>query len=193
MTKRVAVFDFDGTLVEGDSLWPFLVALRGKPATVIAYAIAILSVGLGLAAGEDKRTYIKDRVLRTLLHDVTPEQIQDAVKHLLHWRRWKQDVVDKLRAQKAAGCEIVIASGGLSVYLPQLLKGLPYDRLICSEMEWWDGRTTGYMKRNCVRQNKAQCVAEDLKANGPYEESWGYGNLPHDRAMLDLVDNRTII
>lgn len=40
--RIVAVFDFDGTLVAGDSLWPFLVRAAGRvwASTALAEAVA---------------------------------------------------------------------------------------------------------------------------------------------------------
>jgi phosphoserine phosphatase len=94
----------------------------------------------------------------------------------------------------AKGHTIVIASGGLDLYLPALVKDLPPCAVICTEMEIKDGIITGEMTNgNCVRQRKAELVAAYMAAHGPFDASWGYGNFPHDLPMLELVKYRTIV
>ena len=74
------------------------------------------------------------------------------------------------------------------------MQDLPHDAIICTQIEVKDGAVIGTMVRgNCVRQRKAELVEEYLERNGPFAESWGYGNLPHDLPMLDLLKHRVII
>ena len=44
-----------------------------------------------------------------------------------------------------------------------------------------------------MRDEKARRVAEWLAQNGPFSEVWGYGNRPHDLAMLALTDHPNVI
>ncbi|NTU76734.1 MAG: haloacid dehalogenase-like hydrolase, partial [Alphaproteobacteria bacterium] len=80
------------------------------------------------------------------------------------------------------------------VYLSALLEKVPYDALICTRLQAKDDVLTGLMESgNCVRQRKAELVAAYLAAHGPFAESWGYGNLPHDLPMLALVQHKIIV
>lgn len=195
-SRKIAIFDFDGTLVKGDSLWPFLVAVAGWRRAGAAFARAL---GDAVRPGRktedvDRRTLFKRRLLAQILTGRDLASLQPAREAIKAWPRWNEAVVARLRAHKAEGCHILVASGGLDLYLPDLLAGLPVDTLICTQMDVRDGVLTGAMRQgNCVRAEKARRVAAWLTEHGPFEESWGYGNLPHDVPMLELVQRRVII
>jgi HAD superfamily phosphoserine phosphatase-like hydrolase len=196
----IAVFDFDGTLVESDSFWPFLGFVAGWPRT----AAALLG-GLALFASRylrdkndpalaDHRTFLKAHLLSTLLAGRTVSQLAPSVEKLRGWRHWKENIRQELLRHHAAGHHVVIASGGLDLYLPGLLRDLPHHALICTQMGVKDGVVTGEMiSGNCVRLRKAELLADYMAKNGPFAESWGYGNLPHDLPMLNLLKHRVIV
>ncbi len=190
----VAVFDFDSTLVKGDSLWPFLVAVAGWPQAIVSLLAALLRLTFRLRSRTDARTYIKDQLLWMVLAGQRESDLARAVARMRRWPRWIAPSLRALKEHYAAGHHIVIASGGLDIYLPALLKNVPYHALICTEMEVVNGTVTGRSSTgNCVRASKAARVARYLKSLGPLEDSWAYGNLPHDLPMMRLVQHRVIV
>lgn len=194
----LAVFDFDNTLVRGDSLWPFVVAVVGLPAAVAAMAEGIARAAVA-DADVDKRTRIKEVFLRRTLARQTPAAILHTAARIHHWPRWKAPIMARLHAHYQSGHHVVIASGGLDLYLPSLLSDIPYHALICTKMaSKADGSLTGEMlSPNCVRANKAALVKQYIDdyeiRHTAFADSWGYGNLPHDLPMLALVKNRVIV
>lgn len=88
---------------------------------------------------------------------------------------------------------MVIASGGLDLYLPTVLKAVPYDELICTRAEVTGALTGAMVGGNCVRARKAAMVQDWLDRHGRFEDSWGYGNAPHDLPMMALMKNRVVI
>ncbi len=190
VSKTVAIFDFDNTLVKGDSLWPFLVAVAGWRRCVFALLGAVV---FGFASGKDKRTSIKEYLLSHLIAGRRVDDLSRAIEKLKAWPK-KREAFNELVKHHESGHRIVIASGSLNLYMPSLLEGFPYDDLLCTQMEVIDGVITGKMiSGNCVRLRKAELVDEYLKLNGPFDDSWGYGNAPHDLPMLDLVKHRVVV
>jgi HAD superfamily phosphoserine phosphatase-like hydrolase len=196
----VAVFDFDHTLILGDSLWPFLIYVAGWPRALVALAEAALLFAVRYAKNKgdpalaDWRTFIKARLLRRLLAGRRVDMLGPATEKLHAWCAWNKPVRQALLDHYARGHSIVIASGGCDLYLSDLLKDLPPHTLICTAVEVRDGVITGGMPSgNCVRQGKAEMLARYLAANGPFAESWGYGNFPHDVPMLALLQHRVIV
>lgn len=194
----LAVFDFDGTLVENDSFFPFLGFIAGWPQTALAFSEALaLFASRRLQkdpAAEDHRTFIKARMMERLLAGKPVDAILPAVSRLRGWRRWKESVRTELLRHHAAGHHIVIASGGLDLYLPHLLDDVPHHAIICTQVGIADGKITGAMvSGNCVRARKAERIAEYMARHGPFAESWGYGNLPHDLPMLGLMKHRIVV
>jgi HAD superfamily phosphoserine phosphatase-like hydrolase len=194
----VAVFDFDHTLIRGDSLWPFLACLAGWPRAFAALTEAVFLFIIRYLkkdpATADRRTFIKARLLRRLLGGRNPNSLVAAIEKLQIWCAWNEPIRQKLLDHYGKGHRIVVASGSLDLYLPALLKELPAHDLICTEVEIKNGAVTGAMPAgNCVRARKADMLKTWLAANGPFEESWGYGNFPHDLPMLNLLDHRIIV
>jgi HAD superfamily hydrolase (TIGR01490 family) len=196
----LAVFDVDDTLIKGDSFMPYLYHLRGRFKTMYALAASAIAYFRERPADHivDMRTFLKDQLMRRLLKGVSVTDSNDAAEKLRIWRQWYAPMRDKLMDHYAKGHHIVIASGGLDLYLPEILKDITYHALICTEVGHEGGVITGQMTNgNCVRERKAELVSEYINAyvskNGPIGESWGYGNYPHDVPMLQLVKHRVLV
>lgn len=189
--KTIAVFDYDGTLAASDSFWPFLVAVAGWPKALTALFLSLASAAT--ANKGEGRSALKEQMIRRLLTGVRIDELPPAIDKVKKWSR-ELPTAKQLREHYSAGHHVVIASGSLDVYLPHLLGNLPHHALICTELETTDGAITGKTPNgNCVRERKAQRVAKYIAENGPFDESWGYGNMPHDLPMLNLMKNRVIV
>lgn len=189
--KGVAFFDFDGTLVKGDSLIPYLGYAAGWPRMLWAFAQALLKPD---RAQPDYRSGVKAELLRRTLKGIPYEQARAAAKKLAPLRIWKPLAHEALLRHKADGLAVVVATGALELYIHQLIDELPVDLVIASEMEVKDGILTGEMQGgNCVRQEKARRVDAYLKTHGPFDVTYGYGNAPHDLPMLALLDHQTVV
>ena len=188
----IAVFDFDDTLVASDSMWPFLVAMAGWPRTFFSLIVALLRYAVKRPG--NIRTFVKDHLIRDLLKGYEVDDLIPAIELLQSWQKPIEATMEALRDHHARGHHIVIASGGLDLYLPALLENVPHDALICTTIEVKDGIVTGRMVAgNCVRERKAELVAAYIEQHGPFMSSWGYGNLPHDLPMLNLMKHRVIV
>lgn len=190
MTRAIAVFDFDGTLVTGDSLPSFVACCTGWPRTLLtAFAAALVT-----CRAADRRTAFKALWLRWSFRNFPLAKIPPALGRLRGKLRWIEQTRARLHWHKARGDVIVVASGGLDLYLPFILADAPPDHLLCTGMEAVNGRLTGAMRHgNCVREEKARRVAELLAKLQPHGEVWAYGNAPHDLPMLNLADHKTLI
>jgi len=195
--RRVAIFDFDDTLVLGDSFFPFLGLVAGKGRTWWALICALSAYALRVARDDKSislRTFVKGYLLKSLLAGRKREDMRHAAKKLRAWRKDNDPVIKKLREHAARGDTVVVASGGLDLYLPELLSDLPCDVLICTDIGVKDGIVSAEMiNGNCVRLRKAERIRKWLEENGPFDESFGYGNYPHDLPMMDLVKHRIIV
>lgn len=194
--RSIAVFDFDHTLILDDSFWSYLGLAVGWPATILAFlkAIGALLVTQQHDKLLDIRTFFKAQLLERLLKGRTLSDFEVPSHRLRQRLRWNEPILKKLLEHAASGHRIVIASGGLSLYLPLLLKEIPHEALLCTEVGVNNGVITGVMtKGNCVRECKAERLKEYLQQIGPIGESWGYGNMPHDLPMLNLLQHRLIV
>jgi len=197
-TPGVAFFDFDGTLIHGDSLPLFIAEVIGRHRTRLAFADAIRSAGhrhvRGRGPGADFRGSVKSILLKRTLSGLPLAEAAVAAERLARKLRWYQPTLDALHAHRAAGRRVVVATGALDVYMPALLHGLPVDDVLATGMEVVDGRLTGRLATgNCVRFDKAERVGAWLAQNGPVGETWGYGNRPSDLPMLALLNQKIVV
>lgn len=195
--RRVAIFDFDDTLVLGDSFFPFLICAVGRARTWLALLGALAVFAFRRARGDRSislRTFVKGYLLRALLKGMRRDALCAAAEKMRGWVKVNEPIMRKLKEHSAKGDVVVIASGGLDLYLPELLRDVPYNALICTDVGVEKGVVTAEMiKGNCVRVRKAKRLAKWLEENGPFDESFGYGNYPHDIPMLNLVKHRVIV
>ena len=193
----MAVFDFDGTLTERDTLLPWLAELRGWRRTLLAATRAGLWGPLSRRRdGADTRTRIKQRLLRSLLTGIGQAEAVAAARHLAHRLRWRETELLALRRHRQAGHRVLVATGAATFVAEILLAEKLGENLevIGTELELRQGRFTGrLLGDNCVRLAKAERLGLWLACNGPFAAIEGYGNAPHDLPMLALCDRRTVI
>ncbi len=199
-TATLAVFDFDDTLIKGDSLWAFFFFVVGVVPVFAGIVEALAAFGWVRMTNPrhpdlaDLRTFIKARLITTLLAGKTLDRVAPAIERLARWQTWNEAMRRELLDHAASGHHIVIASGALDIYLPMLVKDLPHDALICTCIGVENGAITGQMvSGNCVRRRKAEMVGAYIAEHGPFTEGWGYGNYPHDMPMLGLVRHRVLV
>jgi HAD superfamily hydrolase (TIGR01490 family) len=184
-TKTVAIFDFDDTLVKGDSLLPFVVGIAGWPLALKALARALFKPAPGMP---DRKTAIKAAWLATTLAGVPLEKVRAVAHEMKAWPKWKSEIKSALLKHKAEGATIIVATGALDLYIHALLEGLPVDVVFCTEMERVGGKLTGrLLNTNCVRKEKARRVKAWLNEHQPFT-SYGYGNAPSDLPFLALTN-----
>jgi phosphatidylglycerophosphatase C len=186
----VAAFDFDGTLVPGDSLWPYLRRLAGRrvalgtaralPGMVVAYrrggrdaakAVLLRRVLGGVDAARGQRVgaaYGRDLAAR-----VTP-----AMAERLHWHQRQ-------------GHRLVLVSASLTVYLEPFAAAAGFDDVIATRLEVGAaGTLTGRLVGANVRGEEKATRLRALLGAGPVE-LWAYGDSAGDRELLAMADHPT--
>lgn len=198
LPRGVAFFDFDGTLIHGDSLLMFIGEVIGRRRAALAFVDALRS-GLhrharGRGPGVDLPGSIKTILLRRTLRGVPVPDALAAAERLAHRIRWHAPLVETLKAHRREGRRVVVATGALDIYMPALLRGLEVDDLLATGLEVVDGVLSGRLSTgNCVRLDKAARVSAWIARHGPCGETWGYGNRPSDLPMLALLDRRVVV
>ncbi len=193
---RAAFFDFDATLTRRDTLFPWLILLRGRRRVYRAAAQALAGQAIGRATGaEDMRGRVKAAFLKRVIAGIPVADAHAAALELGRRIAWKSHIVAELHEHRRAGHRVVIASGSPALVVGTIVADrFGVDEVMATELEIVDGRLTGALSgRNCIRREKAARVAGWLQQNGPFVQTYGYGNMPHDRPMLDLLDNGTIV
>lgn len=194
---RVVLFDFDGTLTRGDTLLPFLRRLLGWPTLgwlllvcspwLIGYLLRVVSnhrakAALLQACLGKRRWSDVDRCAENFVHHALPDQ-------------WRAPVLKQLVDHQHAGDVCVLVSASTSAYMHRVGACLGVDAVICTELEVFEGRYTGYLATpNCHGVEKVRRVREWLVARfgdkPPSVISHAYGDSRADLPMLAMARHR---
>lgn len=196
--RRVAAFDFDGTLTPRDTLVPFLARLYGRRR--VAAAAAAVGPPWRLEAEVHRRDHAKAQLLRRLTTGEDPARLTAL------GRRYADELEailvpamrERIEAHRRAGHELVAVSASLVTYLrPLLSERLGFDEVIAVELAVGpDGRHTGEMVRPNVRgPQKEVRLREWLEESGGAEnvELWAYGNSSGDAELLAMADHAALL
>ncbi|MEX0767837.1 MAG: HAD-IB family hydrolase [Microthrixaceae bacterium] len=195
-TRKVAAFDFDGTLSQRDTLIPFLISVTGRA----RFAQIASQIGLsGALRGVDLRN--RDAVKAQMIHrSMCGRRNQDLLRL---GEVYSQDLLahelnpvtlQRLEQHREAGHELVFVSASLTYYLDPLASSLGVGSVIAVKPTVEHGLLTGQMEYPNVRaEQKAIRLRSWLEqpAIGPMPEIelWAYGNSSGDHALLQMANH----
>jgi phosphatidylglycerophosphatase C len=190
----VAAFDFDGTLISGDSLLQFLclVAGRGNTARACVQGAPSLLWALAVGGGRDaSKAVLLDRLLAGQEVRVVTEAGERYAARLE--RRIRPAMAARIGWHRELGHKLVVVSASLALYLEPLGRRLGFDAVLATGLEVGaGGRLTGRLQgANVRRSEKAVRLRSWLVANlgrQPWE-LWAYGDSRGDRELLAMADH----
>jgi HAD superfamily hydrolase (TIGR01490 family) len=185
--KRIAFFDFDGTLTRRDTFWDFNVRyfgrLRVASALVRTAASAVLSLRFG-------RSFLKETLIRVLWRGIPHES------YLSFARDYSSSEIEKNLIPEAMRVFLKHIERGDAVYIVTAsmkdwceLWARRYGVLVIgTELEVEDGYLTGRLGTpNCRGAEKVARIRAEVDLNG-YSKIFAYGNSGGDREMLAIAD-----
>ncbi len=195
MGRRIAAFDFDGTLTRGDTVLPFLVQACGR--TNVSRALARVAPAAGRArlprrppGAAHHRDLTKELLLRELFRGHDAASLAEQGEHYASTLRsqLRPQMAEQVRWHRVAGHELVIVSASLAVYLVPFARAHGFDHAIGVELEAApDGRLTGLLTRPNVRgAEKVTRLRAWLEGTEP-EKLWAYGNSRGDQELLSMA------
>jgi phosphatidylglycerophosphatase C len=193
--RRVAAFDFDGTITKRDTLAGFLAFVGGRRAVARATARRSLAMAAGLR-NDRARDAAKESVLSDVLRGRSEADLADAGERYAASlpTRFRPDTVERIGWHRDEGHELVIVSASLAYYLRPVARGLGFDHVIGVEMAVDDaGRLTGALAGPNVRGDEKATRLQAWWADQPADELWAYGNSSGDEALLALAHHPTWI
>jgi phosphatidylglycerophosphatase C len=188
--RVVAAFDFDGTLVPGDSLLPFLWRHAGRRRFLHATArhgarVALATVGRVGSRDEAKAAFVATALQGLPVSEVTAAGVE--FSHRLE-ARMHPGARQRIEWHRDAGHELVMISASLLVYLEPLASRLGFDAVLATRLEvGQDGFLTGRLDGANVRgQEKVDRLRQWL--DGCDCDLWAYGDSAGDRELLAEAD-----
>ncbi len=197
----VAAFDFDGTLTDGGSVFPFLVGLRGvwpvlRNVVRLSPALVRAAITGGTAADE-----VKEKMFTRLLGGLAVTEVDQrsavfAHRHLE--RHLRDDVRRRLEWHQRQGHYTVIVSASPECYVSPAGEELGVDGVVATRLAVGGGGllTGGYEGKNCRGAEKYARLVVHLRsrgllsnAGGAHPVLWVYGNSRGDLRLLNAADH----
>ena len=196
--RRVAAFDFDGTITQQDTLAGFLAAAGGRRRLGTSMAIDTPGMARGLR-NDEIRDATKERILGRVLRGRTDDdlRISGRAYAALLPARFRPATIERLQWHQRQGHQTVIVSASLVYYLDPVAAALGVDAVIGVEMAIGsDGLLSGGLARPNVRASeKARRLRAWLDATGADidqpVELWAYGNSSGDDQLLAMAAHPT--
>ncbi|QXC61321.1 HAD-IB family hydrolase [Aquihabitans sp. G128] len=190
--RRIAAFDFDGTLTQRDTLLPFLVRTCGSRQVARAVsAVAPLAARARLGRLQSElhhRDAVKEALLAALLRGREAAWFREAGADYARTlpARIRPDMAEQVAWHREHGHELVIVSASLLTYLAPYASAERFDHVIAVEMEVGaDDRLTGRLASPNVR-GPEKAVRLDAWLDGDHPEVvWAYGNSSGDTELLE--------
>ncbi|MBK5288706.1 MAG: HAD-IB family hydrolase [Acidimicrobiia bacterium] len=191
--RRVAAFDFDGTISRRDTLVPFLARVAGRPrlaAAAARRAPQLVAMNLGRADRDLEKEHLLRRTLVGARADRVSEVGETYAAALWNRHNFRPEILDRLAWHRSEHHEIVIVSASLEVYLEPLAPHLGVDHVIACQLETAGHHLTGELLGGNVRGAEK---TKRLRAwlGDATVELWAYGDSSGDNELLAMADHPT--
>lgn len=191
--QGVAAFDFDGTLIRGDSLLPFLARVAGRCRFALTMIVSAPAAGRAYRHGgrDAMKVVLLDRFLQGVPSDRLDVVGQAYGEQLAATIR--PAMAERMAWHRGQGHRLVMVSASLDVYLAPLGRALGFDGVLATRLEvGHDGRMTGRLHGRNVRgpekrEQMQRWLAQELEG-GAYS-LWAYGDSAGDRELLAMADH----
>lgn len=196
--RRVAAFDFDGTLSDRDTLVPFLARVAGRRRfAAVSAKLGLLGAGRRIPLSDRDR--MKELMIRDLLGGMEEARLRELGE--IYARdvlisRMNPAALERLHEHRRENHEVVFVSASLVYYLDPIARSLEVDAVIAVEPTSVNGILDGSLTHPNVRaEQKALRLAEWLEHTRTDDSDvqrvdlWAYGNSSGDHELLAMADH----
>ena len=193
----VALFDLDGTLTWRDTLLPFLARyLRHHPWRLLGLW-RLPGALLGYLADRD-RGLLKARLIRLCMAGATRADVQRSARGfvaaaLAPRGRFRREALDVLERHRTAGDRLVLLSASPDLYVPLIGQSLGFERTVCTELLWRDGRLDGRLATPNRRGPEKTRVLQTLRDHYPGLPFIAYGNSDSDLDHMRRTERALLV
>lgn len=190
-TPPVAAFDFDGTMVPGDSLLPFVWQAAGPRRFLRAVGRHGARVALATVARVGSRDAAKAAFVSTALRGLAVSELVAAGVEFSHRleARVHPAALERIAWHRAQGHDLVLISASLLLYLEPLATRLGFSAVLATGLEVdQTGHLTGALDGLNVR-GREKVARLERWLDGRKPELWAYGDSAGDRELLAAADH----
>jgi len=192
--KKIAVFDFDGTMIKEDSIiYFFFRYFKFNFKNIFAFIKILVGAFKYFLKLESqisfKQKYIDTAMRYSKVKDV--EMLSDDFSNYL-LKKVSPDAVSWMKKLKNEGCELVLLSASVDIYLKKVSEKLGFDTLICTNV--YRKGTRYKINKNCYGADKIEMLKEYYVGQKiDWENSYCFSDGPSDRKLMSIFGNSYII
>ncbi len=178
-TRRLALFDLDGTLTRHDTYVPFVAGLLARQPWRWLRLPLLLAPLAGYLLGRLDRGALKGAILHSLFRGLPRATIDawaDAHAARVMRRGMHARGVATLQAHLAAGDHVVVLSASPDLYVPRIAQRLAAHEVHCTAVRWQGERLDGRLAGPNRRDEEKSRVLDALRAAHPGLPVIAYGN-----------------
>lgn len=189
----IAIFDFDGTLTNGDTFLPFLFYCFGKWKVILGlfftfpYTVGYL---LNIISNQKAKKMVINYFFKTqsirFINKCANNYINEKVDDYL-----RTNIVNRLKWHQNNGHVTVLLSASLEVYINLWAKKYNFNYSEGTQLENDDGKYTGNIYGdNCYGYEKVKRINKIFEGHLKDYIIYGYGDSKGDQHYLDLCDHK---
>lgn len=191
MKQKIALFDFDRTVISKDSILILYDVTARKIPGFRAKLYKSLITGSLFRSPKTVKKHVKDSFL-SMLRYYTDDEIKAFVYDDVMAYAFKE-AVDEIYALKAAGYYLMLVSASVEDYLKYVGDVLPFDHIIGTKTDE-DFEMVGDNNKHAKKVDNILAHLTEKGMEIDYENSVAYSDsLAADRPMMELVKTRYLI
>ena len=191
MKQKIALFDFDRTVISKDSILILYDVTARKVPCFRAKLYKSLITGSLFRSPKTVKKHVKDSFL-SMLRYYTDDEIKTFVYDDVMTYAFKE-AIDEIYALKAAGYYLMLVSASVEDYLKYVADVLPFDHIIGTKTDE-DFEMVGDNNKHAKKVDNILAHLTEKGMEIDYENSVAYSDsLAADRPMMELVKTRYLI
>lgn len=191
-SKKISIFDLDGTLTKSDTYLPYLVGfLKRNPKRWLKASILPFAAAMFYLKIHDNQ-WLKTIFLKVILGGETKDNILAWNKIFLDklfTEGLREDIVTILKKRQNAGDIILLSTASLDIYVPDIQNWFSINHLICTNTLWQDDCLTGELDgNNCYGLEKLARVKSYMRKHNISGEISVYSDHASDWPIMNYAD-----
>ncbi|MBQ8542014.1 MAG: haloacid dehalogenase-like hydrolase [Bacteroidaceae bacterium] len=193
--RKIAAFDFDGTITCKDTLFDFIIYNYGSRGLLCCIIKNIFNLGL-YAIGLRSNNEAKEKLLGTILRGASTEQFKTMCENYSLKRVpqiIRKETIEKINLHTAKGDTLVIVSASPEDWIKPWALSNGFSAVLATQLKRDNGTLTGsFASKNCYGEEKVNRLAMEF----PYREDieiTAYGNSNGDIPMLKFANEGFLI
>ncbi|KLI50613.1 HAD family hydrolase [Brachyspira hyodysenteriae] len=193
---RVAYFDLDKTILNKDSIFPFMMFYLKKNPSSIMHYIALIPYFLLFCLKIIDNQSIKYQIAHIFKNidiefgDEIGKEFADEIVPKLYYK----DALDEIKKLKNQGYTLILVTASFEIYAKYIAENLGFDRCMGTELWTFRGKYTGYMYgKNCYGKAKRYRLFTEHFFPHHSDKNIAYSDSISDLPLFDFADTKVCV